>query len=160
MSGVGGFRVRPGMTKLSGMTKLLPARFPRRRERRGGSSWVALPVVSLALALFAVAVIFGALATGPAYAQNADLSFGDASISDQSWHKDDAITTLTLPQASGGTDTVMLSFQAEVVETGGVGCSSLKSSISVSASTNPSHTLYALALSINSANGSADEAKI
>ena len=41
-----------------------------------------------------------------------------------------------------------------------IGCSSLKSSLSASASTNPSHTLYALALSINSANGSADQAKI
>ncbi len=135
----------------------------------------------------------------------ADLSFGGAAIADQSWHKDDAISTLTLPQATGGsgsltyslsptlpnglsfdasartisgtptvtsnqttyrytasdgTDTVMLSFKAEVLETAGVGCSSLKSSLSVSASTNPAHTLYALALSINSANGSADQAKI
>ena len=136
--------------------------------------------------------------------QNADLSFGNASIADQSWHKDDAITTVTLPQATGGsgsityglsslpaglsfdasartisgtptetavsatyrytatdgTDTVMLSFKAEVLEKAAIGCSSLKSSLSVSASTNPSHTLYALALSINSANGSADQAKI
>ena len=136
--------------------------------------------------------------------QNADLSFGNASIDDQSWHKDDAITTVTLPQATGGsgsityglsslpaglsfdasartisgtptatsasatyrytatdgTDTVMLSFKIEVLEKAAIGCSSLKSSISVSASTNPSHTLYALALSINSANGSADQAKI
>ena len=135
----------------------------------------------------------------------ADLSFGGATIADQSWHKDDAITTLTLPQATGGggtityglspslptglsfdasartitgtptatsaqatyrytatdgTDTVMLSFKIEVLEKAAIGCSSLKSSISVSASTNPSHTLYALALSINSANGSADQAKI
>ncbi len=135
----------------------------------------------------------------------ADLSFGSGSIADQSWHKDDAITTLTLPQATGGsgsltyalspslptglsfdasartisgtptvtsaqatyrytatdgTDTVMLSFTAEVLEKAGVGCSSLKSSLSVSASTNPAHSLYALALSINSANGSADQAKI
>ena len=148
-------------------------------------------------------------AAGPYTTENvqitADLSFGAGSIADQSWHKDDAITTLTLPQATGGsgsltyalspalptglsfdasartisgtptvtsaqatyrytatdgTDTVMLSFQAEVLEKAGVGCSSLKSSISVSASTNPAHTIYALALSINSANGSADQAKI
>ncbi len=137
--------------------------------------------------------------------QNADLSFGGATIADQSWHKDDAVTTLTLPAATGGngtttyalspalpaglsfdagartitgtptvtsaqatyrytatdgTDTVMLSFKAEVLEIGAIGCSSLKSSISVSASTNPAHSIYALALSINSANGSADQAKI
>ena len=130
---------------------------------------------------------------------------GNASIADQSWHKDEQITTLNLPQATGGsgdityalqsslpsgltfdgaartitgtptetstqatyrysatdgTDTVMLSFKIEVLETAAIGCSSLKSSVSVSASTNPSHTLYALALSINSANGSADQAKI
>ena len=137
--------------------------------------------------------------------QSQDLSFGNETIADQSWHKDDAISTLTLPEATGGsgaltyalspslpaglsfdatartitgtptetsasatyrytatdgTDTVMLSFTAEVVEKAAIGCSSLKSSISVSASTNPSHTLYALQLSINSANGSADQAKI
>ena len=144
-------------------------------------------------------------AEGAVQPQNADLSFGGATIADQSWHKDDAITTLTLPQATGGSgsityslspslpnglsfdasartitgtptatsnqatyrysatdgaDTVMLSFQAEVLEKAAIGCSSLKSSLSVSASTNPSHTLYALDLSINSANGSADQAKI
>ena len=137
--------------------------------------------------------------------QSADLSFGNASIADQSWVKDEAITTLTLPQATGGsgsityglspslpsglsfdasvrtisgtptatstqatyrytatdgTDTAMLSFKAEVLETGAIGCSSLKSNISVSASTNPSHSIYALAVSINSANGSANQAKI
>ena len=62
--------------------------------------------------------------------------------------------------ATDGTDTVMLSFKAEVLEKAAIGCASLKSSISVSASTNPSHSIYALALSINSANGSADQAKI
>ena len=143
--------------------------------------------------------------TQPEAGISADLSFGDNTISDQSWRKDEAITTLTLPQATGGsgsltyslspslptglsfdasartitgtpsatsaqatyrysatdgTDTVMLSFKAEVLDVGAIGCSSLKSSISVSTSTNPSHTLYALALSINSANGSADQAKI
>ena len=160
----------------------------------------------LLLALFAAAILFGAPATGPAFAQNADLSFGAATIADQSWHKDDAITTLNLPQATGGSgsityslspslpnglsfdasartitgtptatsaqatyrysasdgdgNAVMLSFKIEVLETAGVGCSSLKSSLSVSASTNPSHSIYALALSINSANGSANQAKI
>ena len=151
------------------------------------------------------------------------LSFGDATVSDQSYTKDTAITTLTLPKAkrsgdgasttvgtitytlspalpaglsfdaaartiSGtptalaasagytytatyGDDTATLSFAIEVTEvaeaagseegpTIAVGCSSLKSSISVSASTNPAHSIYALALSINSANGSADQAKI
>ncbi len=137
--------------------------------------------------------------------QSQDLSFGGGSIADQSWHKDDAITTLTLPQATGGsgsityglspslpsglsfdasartisgtptetsvsatyrytatdgTDTLMLSFKVEVLEKAGIGCSSLKSSITASASTNPAHSIYALALSIRPGNGGADQAKI
>ena len=150
-------------------------------------------------------------AAGPLHAgaavepQNTGLSFNGATISDQSWTKDEAITTLNLPQATGGsgsltytlsptlpsglsfdatartvtgtptataaqatyrysatdgTDTAMLSFKAEVLESAAIGCSSLKSSVSVSASTNPSHSIYALAVSINSANGSADQAKL
>ena len=64
-----------------------------------------------------------------------------------------------------GTDTAALRFTIEVLAaeeeaSAAVGCSSLKSSVSVSASTNPAHKLYALDLSINSANGSADQAKI